>query len=253
MNCQEMIPLLHAYVDGELDVMRSLDVEQHLKTCPACAAARRSLQSLRSTLRHSDLSYSAPASLRNRVLGEVSDRPRETRPRNATPWLWQWLAVGALGFAMVTLMLRPEGISNRDRLANEAISSHVRSLMVGHLTDVVSSDQHTVKPWFAGHADVSPPAVDFPQSDYRLVGGRVDYVDGHRAAVVVYRHGAHVINVFTWVAGRTTFPEFTTRNGYHMASWRVGNLQYCAVTDAGWDELQGLVRLLRDLGARDAR
>jgi anti-sigma factor RsiW len=133
---------------------------------------------------------------------------------------------------------------------DEIVTAHVRSLMPEHLTDVVSTDRHTVKPWFAGHADVSPVVVDFSDEGYRLIGGRADYVERQRAAVVVYQRGAHVINVFAWVAGQGTFPEATARNGYHLAFWRVGNLQYCAVSDAGWDELRGLVQLLRDLGAR---
>jgi anti-sigma factor RsiW len=138
-------------------------------------------------------------------------------------------------------------------LLDNLVAAHVRSLMPAHLTDVVSTDQHTVRPWFAGHADVSPVVADFAPRGYRLVGGRADYFEHQRAAVVVYEHGAHVINVFTWVAGRRAFPEVTTRSGYHIAFWKVGNLQYCAVSDAGWEELLGLVRLLRDVGARDAQ
>jgi len=108
-----------------------------------------------------------------------------------------------------------------------------------------------VKPWFAGHADVSPVVVDFAGQGYRLVGGRADYFDRQRVAVVVYEHGPHVINVFTWVAGQRVLPEFATRSGYHIACWKLGNLQYCAVSDTGWDELRALMRLLRDSGAGD--
>ena len=125
--------------------------------------------------------------------------------------------------------------------------------MPEHLIDVVSTDKHTVKPWFAGHTDVSPVVADFDSQGYRLIGGRADYFDHQRAAVVVYQHGSHVINVFSWAAERGGLPRDTTRNGYHMAFWRTGNLAYCAVSDTGWDELQGLVRLLQDLGAHDNR
>jgi anti-sigma factor RsiW len=125
--------------------------------------------------------------------------------------------------------------------------------MPDHLIDVVSTDKHTVKPWFAGHTDVSPVVADFDQQGYRLIGGRADYFDRQRAAVVVYQHGAHIINVFSWAADQRGSPKNTTRNGYHLAFWRVGNLMYCAVSDTGWDELLGLVRLLQDSSARDAR
>jgi anti-sigma factor RsiW len=110
-----------------------------------------------------------------------------------------------------------------------------------------------VKPWFAGHTDVSPAVADFDQQGYRLVGGRADYFDRQRAAVVVYQHGSHVINVFSWASDQRSVPKNTTRNGYHLAFWKSGNLVYCAVSDTAWDELLGLVRLLQDVSTRDAR
>jgi anti-sigma factor RsiW len=133
------------------------------------------------------------------------------------------------------------------------LNAHLRSLLPGHLIDVVSTDKHTVKPWFSGHADVSPVVADFESQGYRLVGGRTDYVDHQRAAAVVYQHGSHVINVFSWVQHGGTLPQDMTHNGYHLAFWRMGDVTYCAISDTGWDELKGLTRLLRDLGARDEK
>jgi anti-sigma factor RsiW len=185
-------------------------------------------------------------------------QPRPAGRRSGSPawrtrpfWLGAFGGVGAaLAASLAFLFL---SAAPADPLLDDVIAAHVRSLMPEHLTDVISTDRHTVKPWFAGHVDVSPVVADFATQGYRLVGGRADYFDHQRAAVVVYEHGAHVINVFTWVAGRHSFAERTTRSGYHVAFWRVGNLQYCAVSDAGWDELLALVRLLRDAGASDAR
>jgi anti-sigma factor RsiW len=131
-------------------------------------------------------------------------------------------------------------------LLDDLVSAHVRSLMPEHLIDVVSTDKHTVKPWFAGHTDVSPVVADFDAQGYRLVGGRADYFDHQRAAVVVYQHGPHVINVFSWAADERGVPENTTRNGYHLAFWRTGNIVYCAVSDTAWEELMRLVTLLQD-------
>ncbi len=244
MNCQEMNPLLHAYVDGELDLMRSLDVEGHLKTCAACTAARRSLQSLHSTLRHSDLSYTAPVSLRNRILAEVSNKPRETRTRNSAPWLWQWLAVGALGFAALTVVLRPGGTSNQERFADEAISSHVRSLMPGHLTDVVSSDQHTVKPWFNGKIDFAPTVKDFATNGFPLIGGRLDYLNDHPVAALIYKRNQHTINVFVWPAAHIESGIIQTR-GYNVINEDVNGLQYSIVSDLNRNELSDFARLLQ--------
>jgi anti-sigma factor RsiW len=123
--------------------------------------------------------------------------------------------------------------------------------MSSHLIDVVSTDNHTVKPWFAGRTDVSPLVVDLEPKGYKLIGGRVSYLEHQRAAVVVYQHGAHVINVFSWTAGRRPLPRNVTRDGYHLIFWQSGDLEYCAVSDTAWDEQLGLVRLLQDTAARE--
>ena len=158
---------------------------------------------------------------------------------------WSGAASGAaamaLAAALAFVVILP---SPSNPLVNDVMNAHLRSLMENHLIDVESTDQHTVKPWFAGHADVSPVVADFDEQGYKLIGGRADYLDHQRSAVVVYRHGAHVINVFSW-AGKGSLPDNATRSGYHLAFWREGDLDYCAVSDTGWDELLGLVRLLR--------
>jgi anti-sigma factor RsiW len=136
-------------------------------------------------------------------------------------------------------------------LLDDLVNAHERSLMPDHLIDVVSTDKHTVKPWFAGHADVSPVVADFAQQGYRLAGGRADYFDHQRAAVVVYQHGSHVINVFSWAVNQRGLPTNTTRDGYHLVFWRSGDVEYCAVSDAGLDEIHRLVQLLQDLGDHD--
>jgi anti-sigma factor RsiW len=171
--------------------------------------------------------------------------------RRSTAWRMRPFWVGALGgvggtaiAATFAFLLLAPRLTNP--LLDELVSAHVRSLMPSHLIDVVSTDKHTVKPWFAGHADVSPVVADFEPQGYRLIGGRVDYLEHQRSAVVVYQHGAHVINVFSWAGHERALPADMTRSGYHFAFWQAGDLQYCAVSDTGWDELLGLVRLLRD-------
>jgi anti-sigma factor RsiW len=286
VQCAESLRI-QAYFDGEVDAISAADIERHAEHCPACRALLGDLAQTRARLRR-DLDYpQAPQALRERIArtldteaaadaSRAADAPRAAdasrvagtaraagAPRPAGParalssWrtrpFWQGVLGGAVsalaaGLAFMLLFTAP-----RDALLDEVVAAHVRSLMPEHLTDVVSTDRHTVKPWFAGHADVSPVVADFAPEGYRLVGGRADYFGHQRAAVVVYEHGAHVINVFAWVAGGERLPDLTTRSGYHVAFWRVGNLQYAAVTDAGWDELLRLVRLLRDLGESDAR
>jgi anti-sigma factor RsiW len=136
-------------------------------------------------------------------------------------------------------------------LTADLVADHTRSLLSSHLIDVVSTDQHTVKPWFAGRTDVSPEVADFAPQGYRLLGGRVDELAHHKAAVMVYQHGRHYINVFSWAVGSSALPQDTTRNGYHLAFWKVGNLAYCAVADTGWPELKVLASLLQEQSARD--
>jgi anti-sigma factor RsiW len=261
VQCAESVRV-QAYFDGEVDAVSAVDIERHTGHCPECRALLEDLTRTRLRMRR-DLDYGhAPPQLRERIarmLDQESAAPagaRRAAPRARTAWGTRpfWLgALGGIGAALAaSLLFFVLSPALSDPLLDELVAAHVRSLMPAHLTDVVSTDQHTVKPWFAGHADVSPVVADFAPRGYRLVGGRADYFEHQRAAVVVYEHGAHVINVFTWVAGRRTFPDLTTRSGYHVAFWKVGNLQYCAVSDAGWEELLGLVRLLRDLGARDA-
>jgi len=244
MNCHETHPLLHAYLDSELDLMRSLEVEQHLKTCTACDAIKRSLQSLHSALRQADLAYRAPEALRARIRQNVGSTATETRPRYSRPWLWQWLALGAIGFAAVTLILNPPGISQRDQLANQAVASHVRSLMPGHLTDVLSTDQHTVKPWFNGKIDFAPDVEDFAAQGFPLVGGRLDYLAGQTVAALVYHRNRHTINVFVWPA-KTATPESTKDlRGYTVINRDANGLHYCIVSDLNAKELGDFANLL---------
>ena len=244
MNCNETHPLLHAYVDSELDLMRSLDVERHLKTCAGCTAAKRSLQSLRSALRHNDLSYVAPASLRARIRREVKGTSTEAEPRGLKPRLWQWLAIGAVGFAALTLLLHPTGISESEQLANDAVSSHVRSLMAGHLTDVASTDQHTVKPWFNGKIDFAPEVKDFAAQGFPLIGGRLDYLNGQTVAALVYQRNKHTINVFVWPAKNGKSKAAGEYLGYSIINRDVNGLHYCIVSDLNAKELGDFAKLL---------
>ncbi|MGH8275984.1 MAG: anti-sigma factor family protein, partial [Steroidobacteraceae bacterium] len=259
MQCAER-SRVQAYFDGEVDALSAADIERHAERCPECRALLDDLEQTRTLIRR-DLEYGrAPPELRERIARLLDQETVATprRPDLRGPPAWRarpfWMgATGGIGAALAATVafffLSPAAT---DPLLDTLVAAHVRSLMPAHLTDVLSADQHTVKPWFAGHADVSPVVADFSPEGYRLVGGRADYFDGQRVAVAVYAHGPHVINVFTWAGTRRSFPNAATRNGYHILFWKVGDLEYCAVSDAGWEELQGLVRLLRGLSVRDA-
>jgi anti-sigma factor RsiW len=257
MSCAESGSRLEAYFDGELDAISAADLEQHLGECTECRAELEDLEKLRRSLRR-DLGFDrASAELRARVAAaldrEAAFEPRDSRvgPRALTsaPSFWRGVIAGMGGVAVaasaVFMFAAPVSVNP---LFNDLVNAHVRSLMPEHLIDVKSTDRHTVKPWFAGHADVSPAVYDFTDEGYRLVGGRADYFDRQRAAVVIYQHGAHIINVFSWADDRNSLPGDTTRNGWHLAFWRTGNLNYCAVSDTGWDELMKLESLIQEAG-----
>jgi len=259
MQCSDSLRV-QAYFDGEADAVTAADIERHMERCAECRTLHRGLEQLRTALRR-DLPHTPiPPALRAwvmRALDEESsiDTPqRRARPTWHTRPFWIGATSGGLGMAAVAatlalLLLSPQ-LSTP--MVDEVLNAHVNSLLSAHLIDVVSTDQHTVKPWFSGHTDVSPLVADFEPQGYKLVGGRVDYLQHQRAAVVVYRHGAHVINVFSWAATQRSLPGKLTRNGYRFVFWKAADLQYCAVSDTNWDELLGLVLLLQDLGGRDA-
>ena len=260
MLCAESLRV-QAYFDGELDALSATDVERHRGACAECRTLLHDLDRVRSALRQ-DLTYAgAPPALRARVIRALDQEVATTIPRLSVERLrnwrprpfWQGAFSGMGGTALaagIAFFLLAPALTNP--ILDDLVSAHVRSLMPDHLIDVVSTDKHTVKPWFAGHADVSPVVADFDGQGYRLIGGRADYFARQRTAVVVYQHGSHVINVFSWAADQHGLPRNTTRNGYHLVFWKTGNLVYCAVSDTAWGELIGLVRLLQDKSAGDA-
>ena len=267
MRCAESLRV-QAYFDAEVDSVSAAEIERHLEHCAECRALLKDLEQVRTVLRRDSGYARTPPALRAKIMHALdqestAETPAEaqgTPPSRGTPpprervlphWRIRSFWAGALGGVGATaiaaacafLLLVPR-LTNP--LLDELVSAHVRSLMPSHLIDVVSTDKHTVKPWFAGHADVSPVVADFEPQGYRLIGGRVDYLDHQRSAVVVYQHGAHVINVFSWAGHERVLPGNLTRSGYHLAFWQAGDLEYCAVSDTGWDELLGLVQLLRE-------
>jgi anti-sigma factor RsiW len=271
VQCAESLRV-QAYFDGEVDALSAAEIERHVERCDECRELLQDLHRVRSALRGGISYAAAPPALRAQLSQaldaepEAAQRPEENArsaaaqgaaPRRLGParaprvfggrgfliGAFSGMGGAAIAAAMAFFLLMPSLLSP---LSSEIVSAHVRSLMPAHLIDVVSTDKHTVKPWFAGHADVSPAVADFASQGYRLIGGRADYIDHQRSAVVVYQHGAHVINVFTWAASGGRLPADTTRSGYHLAFWQQGDIRYCAVSDTGWDELLGLVRLLRE-------
>ena len=241
MDCEQSLQVA-AYLDGELDAGEALAIERHLESCADCQALKAQHDELKTAF-HSASYHRAPLPLRRKIERQLIENRAPVR----RPGFWWGAGSGAgataLAAALAFFVLWPG-----DALVNDLLEAHQRSLLGDHLIDVASSDRHTVKPWFAGHTDVSPPAVNFAAQGYVLVGGRADYVDGMRVAVVVYRHGAHVINVFSWADHGAGLPHARLRDGYRMLFWKEGDLDFAAVSDTGPEELDALAALVRKAG-----
>jgi anti-sigma factor RsiW len=261
VQCPESLRV-QAYFDAEVDAVSAADIERHLEHCAECRALLQDLEQLSAAMQRDLTHLRAPAALRarlSRALDQES-RPQSMRrfhwPRLRLPLQPFWAGTFSGGFAtavvaILAFIIWAPRLGNP--LVDDLVGAHLRSLMSSHLIDVVSTDKHTVKPWFAGHTDVSPVVADFEPQGYRLIGGRADYLDHQRAAVVVYQHGPHVINVFSWADSQRRLPADATRNGYHLIFWKSGDLEYCAVSDTAPDELLALVRLLQGVSTGDAR
>ena len=256
--CADMKVLIHGHLDGELDAANSFEVEDHLRTCSACGGEYQRLQALRATLRDDGLRYRAPDALRARILGAIEPAANARAAPATTHW-WQRLwrdrhlglpaAAFAAGLAMVLILPR----QSLD-LEQELVSEHVRSLMANHITDVTTSDQHTVKPWFDGRLDFAPPVIDLASEGFALTGGRLDYIAGRAVAALVYKRREHLINLFIWPAERAGVGaermQSSVNNGYNTLHWSGSGMTFWALSDLNADELQEFMRRFQDQLAR---
>jgi anti-sigma factor RsiW len=248
MDHKEAIELLPAYLDQELGLADAMAVERHLSNCSECQHEFAKQSNVSAQLKKNAAYFEAPPHLAQRIkMALPSDRSHSTPVKG---WNFNWLHAGAL---MVTLLavVWSGGLylmlpSAQDMLMEELVSSHVRSLQVDHLSDVVSSDQHTVKPWFNGKLNFSPSVIDLSSQGFPLVGGRLDYLNGRTVAVLIYRHNQHPINLYIWPStDRDVTPQSQDRQGYHLIRWVVGGMNYWAVSDLATNELEFFVGTLR--------
>ena len=248
MRCDEIRPRLDAYIDGELAEAERVQLRDHLADCPECGPEAGALERLRDGIRRSAPAYRAPEALRSQIRFALRrEAAASSRLARAAPgWLAYAasillaVAVGSGGTLLVT------GERQEDAVANELIDSHLRSLLGSHLTDVASSDRHTVKPWFAGRSDVSPPAVDLTAEGFPLVGGRLDLIVGKPVPALVSRRREHGLNVIVLPASRGDLGATVTRRGYSLRHWNEGDLGFWAVSDAAPSELAEFERIFRE-------
>jgi anti-sigma factor RsiW len=243
MSCGQTLKT-QAYLDGELDALEAAAVEAHLENCADCQTLCEAQGDLKAALAEAQY-HRAPPLVRARI-ARALDSEKKVRPG-----FWAGITSGAggmaiaAGLALFFLVRAPAG------LADDLVAAHLDAINRGHVFAVASSDHHTVKPWFAGHADVSPPVTDFAREGFKLVGGRSDRIAGQRAAVVVYRHGLHVVALFSWADTGRMLPADATRKGYHTLFWKQADLDYAAVSDTAPGELRDFVALVKKAGARE--
>lgn len=248
MNCQQVQKLIHAYHDGELDVANTLQVDEHLADCTACFNAARQLSALSGAMKDASLRFSAPASLRRSISAAVEQAEKNERETTAParPWFhYSGWAAAAVLLVTTVFAFRLSSVHQEDRLLADLTASHVRALMVDHLTDVTSTDQHTVKPWFDGKVDFAPPVKELRESGFPLLGGRLDVIDGHSAAALVYGRQKHFLNLFIWPAPSAgpVEPQSHQRNGYNIIQWSDGKMAFSVVSDLNETELRQFVDL----------
>lgn len=252
MNCEEARMLVHPYADGELDLVKSLELERHLKECAECARELAAIGALRAALDEGELRYAAPERLAQRVIATASPRrrvPGISAALGLPGASWGLLAAAAVVAGFVIFFKGHQeqiGVpfSQPFTIDNEVMADHVRSLMADHLTDVLSTNQHTVKPWFEGKVNYSPTVEDLSDKGFVLVGGRLDYLDNRAVSAVVYRRHLHVINLFQWPA---THPgdessEVESHEGFNIVHWAKGGMSYWAVSDLNLAELKEFAR-----------
>jgi anti-sigma factor RsiW len=247
MRCDEARVRLDSLHDDELTPEESAAVGAHIAECAACSQAYEALRKTSHQLQEGLVHYPAPDVLKARIHGALMQQDaRDARLTSAGP---RWLRLAAAGLVIAIarsagtyIAMRPHAASQS--LANDVLTSHIRSLMPNHLIDVASNDQHNVKPWFNGRMDLSPQVPALDSSGFMLAGGRLDFLAGHPAAVVVYMRRQHVINMYSWPEPGPDAPETaSTANGYHLVRWRRAGVAYWAVSDLNSAELSQFVTL----------
>jgi anti-sigma factor RsiW len=237
---------VHGYYDGELDAVRAAEFERHLEVCDICRQSLEQIERLRSRIRRSALNESASPALRQKIEKDLGLGRQSARPQT-----FRWLLVPSFGLAamlavfwLALALVQPH--TNSAQITAELIDAHVRSLQPGHLTDVLSTDQHTVKPWFDGRLDFIPPVTDYVDQGFPLQGGRLDVINGHNVAALIYGRRKHVINLFVWPEKNSNalFSGSGSRQGYNWIRWNSGEMSFCAVSDVSLADLRELKDLV---------
>lgn len=249
MECEDVRGLVHGYLDGELDLVKSLEVERHMRECEECGREYREQTSLRLAINRNIPYFDAPHALRSRVRASLrrAHKAETAGARLGRRWLLAGasLALAAVFVLVVLLPLRSRQTGD-DLLVQEVVAGHARSLLAEHLTDVPSTDRHTVKPWLDRRLDFAPPVRDLSAEGFALVGGRLDYLDSRAVAALVYQRREHLINLYVWPSnGERSQEVLKTRQGYNLINWSDSGMNFWAVSDINADELREFAAAFR--------
>jgi anti-sigma factor RsiW len=239
LACAEASRLIGLHHDGELAPLEAIRLERHLADCESCRTRARALAALSSALRDRSLAFEPPAGFATRLPGRAASRSRSFLPLAAS------LVAGSL-LTLAGAKLFPRADRGGASIARDVVAAQIRATLPGHMTDVISSDQHTVKPWFSGRLDYSPPVVDLADAGFPLEGGRLDYAGGRTVAALVYRRRKHAINVFLWPSEGPSEETESSENGFHVLHWTLGGMTFWSVSDVDPSELRTFASLLRE-------
>lgn len=264
MDCKQSQEWMSASLDAELGSADQQRLLAHLEGCADCRAALADMEALQGRIAAQATVHTAPPHLRHRVhealraQGRQHQQHQQRPPRRFAAWSWAWINLGLAATATtafaVTLALYLNQPSGNDLAERELVASHFRALMPDHLADVASTDQHTVKPWFAGKLDFSPPVYDLAPQGYALIGGRLDYLQQRPVAALAYRHRQHIMNLYVWPAPspREQAPQASERQGFHLLRWSQDGMAFSAVSDMNPQDLADFARQFREQVARAA-
>lgn len=249
MDCTHADGLLDIYLDRELDPVRSLEVEEHLRGCARCAQSQSEREALRRNLKNESLYFRAPSDLQKQIRRSVGQAAKAEAPAGWFSASWFKIAAPLAAAALVILIVVPHflGPSPDELLTQEVVAGHIRSMMADHLADVPSTDEHTVKPWFNGKLDFSPPVSDLASAGFPLIGGRLDYLNNRPVAALIYQRDKHVINVFVWPAEENapSSAPLKTQQGYHVVRWSRAGMNFWAISDLESNQLTQFADLLK--------
>ncbi len=241
MDCGEIQSILDGYFDGELELTKSIEVGEHLKSCGDCSVIFNNYKILHNAFRDKSFYYNAPTKLKNKIIPALKKKTSKSiyGINQVFNWRNASFALTILLIISVILILTQKNISSTENLTYQVLNSHLRSLASNNLTDVLSSDKHTVKPWFNGKINFSPPVNDLSSKGFPLIGGRIDYLNNKPAAVLVYHYNKHIINLYISLNEKNNSnEEISSHSGYNIIHWVRGGMDYWAISDVNIEELK---------------